>query len=124
MASALGYTSTFARLSDLMLRRARLEPKNRRQYTLGAYKYAYLGAKRGDTNADTNLMLLRQFDAISAEDEKLAIANAGVVYEEMSLFREQQKLPPFDNSVPDHIQIMVDKMRGEIQQMKQYLDRK
>ncbi|PUA29274.1 MAG: hypothetical protein B0W54_01335 [Cellvibrio sp. 79] len=110
-ASVLGYTSTLATLSELRLRVAFKNPKQKNVILADAYKFLYVGVKRGDPNSITSLEVLNKTNPISDQEATMIMANADVVYDELSEQRKLLGLPSFDNSVPIEVQAIVKRVQ-------------
>lgn len=119
-ASILGYTSTLALISDLHMRSAIKNHDQREMKLAEAYKFAYVGIKRGDPNANTSLEVLQLAHPISEQQIAIVQANADTAYEELSERKNAMGLPPFDNSVPPEVQSVLNR----IKQVAQIMSRK
>ena len=110
-ASILGYTSTLALISSLYMDSSIKNNDQQEMKLAEAYKFAYVGVKRGDPNSSTSFEVLKLAHPISEQQLAAVIANADAVYEDLSEKRNAMGLPPFDNSVPPEVQSVLKRIK-------------
>lgn len=110
-ASVLGYTSTLATISELRLRGAFQNHKQQKIILAEAYKFLYVGVKRGDPNSATTLEVMKKISPISDKETATIISSADVVYDDLSEKRKALGLPPFDNNVPPEVESVIKRVQ-------------
>ncbi len=116
-ASVLGYSSTLNELSELMKLRSIRDFKGRQEWKVAAYKFAYIGERRGDPNAATQLEVLRLAYPLSDADNQSILIQADNTYNEMSLQRANLGLPEFDNTTSPEAQAAIQRLKEYAQEI-------
>lgn len=111
-ASVLGYTSTLETIAQLKFRTSNRNHKLRKSVIADAYKFLYVGIKRGDPNSETSLTLYKSGFPISEDELQEVMKNADLTYNDLSEKRKAMGLPPFNNETPPEVQAVISRIRG------------